>query len=93
MHASDKETLKKTWNGLPYYSLNTWLKQQFGVKTYKLSLNAGMSCPNRDGTIGYGGCIFCSEGGSGEFAAGGFSAANGNLPDIRSQIDAARLLV
>ncbi len=93
MHASDKETLKKTWNGLPYYSLNTWLKQQFGAKTYKLSLNAGMSCPNRDGTIGYGGCIFCSEGGSGEFAAGGFSAANGNLPDIRSQIDAARLLV
>lgn len=40
----------------------------FGEKVYRLSLNAGMSCPNRDGTLGLGGCAFCSEGGSGDFA-------------------------
>lgn len=61
-------TPEKDWDGLPYYSMNTWLKQLFGTKAYKLSLDGGMTCPNRDGTAGYGGCIFCSEGGSGDFA-------------------------
>lgn len=51
-----------------YYSLNQYLKEQFGEKIYKLSLDGGMTCPNRDGTLGTKGCIFCSEGGSGEFA-------------------------
>lgn len=51
-----------------YRDLNHYLKEQFGEKAYKLSLNGGMTCPNRDGTLGWGGCIFCSEGGSGEFA-------------------------
>lgn len=50
-------------------TLSDYLKEQFGEKIYKLSLNANMTCPNRDGKIGYGGCIFCSEGGSGEFCA------------------------
>ena len=45
------------------------LKAKFGTKIYKLSLSSGCTCPNRDGTIGTGGCTFCSEGGSGEFAA------------------------
>ena len=52
-----------------YYSLNDYLKRRFGQKVYKLSLNGGMTCPNRDGTIGNNGCIFCSAGGSGDFAA------------------------
>ena len=52
-----------------YYSLNQYLRDRFGCKVYKLSLNAGLTCPNRDGTLGTGGCIFCSRGGSGEFAA------------------------
>lgn len=52
-----------------YKTLNDEMKKQFGTKVYKLSLSTGCSCPNRDGTLGYGGCIFCSEGGSGEFAA------------------------
>ena len=52
-----------------YYSLDSYIKQTFGEKLYKLALNGGMSCPNRDGTLGRGGCIFCSEGGSGDFAA------------------------
>ncbi|MCI8599767.1 MAG: TIGR01212 family radical SAM protein [Lachnospiraceae bacterium] len=53
----------------PYSSLNDALKQRYGEKVYKLTLNIGCSCPNRDGTLGTGGCIFCSKGGSGEFAA------------------------
>ena len=53
-----------------YYSLNRYLRETFGEKVYKLALDAGMTCPNRDGTIGTGGCIFCSAGGSGDFAEG-----------------------
>lgn len=57
------------WGEKPYYSLDYALKQQFGEKIYKLTLQTGCTCPNRDGTLGTGGCIFCSAGGSGEFAA------------------------
>ena len=52
-----------------YYALDTYLQNTFGQKVYKLALDGGMSCPNRDGTLGTGGCIFCSAGGSGDFAA------------------------
>lgn len=48
--------------------LNDYLRGTFGMKVYKIALNGGFTCPNRDGTIGTGGCIFCSAGGSGEFA-------------------------
>lgn len=51
-----------------YYSLNQYLKDTFGCKVYRIAINGGFSCPNRDGKIGYGGCIFCSGGGSGDFA-------------------------
>ena len=57
------------WNGKPYHSLDYMLRERFGEKVYKVTLNGGMSCPNRDGKIGRRGCIFCSEGGSGDFAA------------------------
>ncbi len=56
------------WLGKPYYSLDAYLKETFGEKVYKLSLDGGMTCPNRDGTCGDRGCIFCSAGGSGDFA-------------------------
>ena len=49
-------------------SLNEYLRDRFGCKVYKIALNGGFTCPNRDGTLGIGGCIFCSAGGSGEFA-------------------------
>lgn len=52
-----------------YYSLNDYLKNKYGHKLYKISLNGGCTCPNRDGTCGTRGCIFCSQGGSGDFAA------------------------
>ena len=48
-----------------YRTLNAHYQQRFGCKVYKLSIDAGFTCPNRDGTIGTGGCIFCSEAGSG----------------------------
>ncbi len=56
------------WHGKPYYSLDAYCKNTYGEKLYKIALNAGLSCPNRDGTLGVGGCIFCSAGGSGDFA-------------------------
>lgn len=66
-----------------YYSLNEYLKSTFGEKVYKISLNGGMTCPNRDGTIDTRGCIFCSRGGSGEFAASA-------ILDIKNQIEQAK---
>ncbi|UWG98176.1 TIGR01212 family radical SAM protein [Dehalobacter sp. DCM] len=51
-----------------YHTLNEHLREVFGEKVIKVSLDAGLSCPNRDGTLGSGGCIFCSEMGSGDFA-------------------------
>ena len=56
------------WGEKPYYSLDFYLKETFGQKIYKLALDAGMTCPNRDGTLDTRGCIFCSKGGSGDFA-------------------------
>ncbi|MGL5440554.1 MAG: TIGR01212 family radical SAM protein [Filifactoraceae bacterium] len=53
---------------MEFYSLNKFLKERFDDKVIKLSLDGGFSCPNRDGTLGYEGCIFCSEEGSGEFS-------------------------
>ena len=58
----------KTWLDKRYCSLDWWLKQTFHEKVYRISLNGGMTCPNRDGTLDTRGCIFCSRGGSGEFA-------------------------
>ena len=62
--------MKGPWDERPYHSLDWELKRLYRKKLYKLSLNGGMSCPNRDGSKGTGGCIFCSGGGSGEFASG-----------------------
>lgn len=56
------------WHGKPYYSADAWCKNQLSRKCYKIALNAHMTCPNRDGTLGVRGCIFCSAGGSGDFA-------------------------
>ena len=70
----------------PYYSLNTYLKKTYGEKLYKLALNAGMTCPNRDGTLDTRGCIFCSAGGSGDFA-------ENPQVSITKQIEAAKLRV
>ena len=59
---------QKRWGERRYYSLDYELKNTFGEKVYKITLNGGMTCPNRDGRCGTGGCIFCSAKGSGDFA-------------------------
>src|SRR5690554_304542 len=59
-------------DGKRYNTLNSELKRIFGEKVMKLSLDGGFTCPNRDGTLGTRGCIFCSEEGSGEFAGSRF---------------------
>ena len=68
-----------------YISFSDAMRARFGTKVYRLSLQSGCTCPNRDGTIGTGGCTFCSEGGSGDFAA--------PLLPVGEQIAAARKLV
>ncbi len=57
------------WGDKPYYSLNYYLRELYGEKIYKIAIDGGFTCPNRDGKIGTKGCIFCSEGGSGDFAS------------------------
>lgn len=68
------------------YTFNRYMRELFGEKIYRLALNPGTGCPNRDGTVGVGGCSFCSAGGSGEFAP------EGTLP-ISTQISQAKELV
>ena len=58
---------KYTLDNKRYHTLNYFYKTKFGTKVFKVSLNGGFSCPNLDGTLGYGGCIYCSKTGSGEF--------------------------
>lgn len=69
MKADSLSITPQCWGDKRYYSLDYYLKNTFGEKVYRLSLNGGMTCPNRDGTLGSRGCIFCSAGGSGDFAA------------------------
>ncbi len=63
------DDLKKLFGGMRYRSVSTYLKDKFGEKTIKLAIDGGFTCPNRDGAKGTGGCIFCSDSGSGEFAS------------------------
>lgn len=70
----------------PYRDLNTYLRQRFGKKIYKISLSTPFTCPNRDGTLGTKGCLFCSASGSGNFAAAG------NLP-LEKQLEEGKARV
>lgn len=63
------EKMPDFFEGRRFYSADTWLKKHFGEKTIKLAIDGGFTCPNRDGTKGVGGCTFCSDSGSGEFAS------------------------
>lgn len=69
-----------------FFTLNEYCKQTFGDKVYRLSLNGGMSCPNRDGTLSFGGCTFCSEGGSGDFAADYNASISAQITDAKTRI-------
>lgn len=69
-----------------YYSLNEYCKQTFGEKIYRLSLNGGMTCPNRDGKLSTGGCTFCSEGGSGDFASNYNVSVSAQIEEAKKRI-------
>lgn len=70
-----------------YTSYNNYLKEKYGRKIYKIALNIGCTCPNRDGTIGRNGCIFCSAGGSGEFAGNPLATVTEQINEGRRLID------
>lgn len=77
---------KRMWKDKRYHSIDSYIQEKYGYKMYKLALNGGMTCPNRDGTAGNKGCIFCSKGGSGDFAAHPNQS-------ITEQIDEAKTLI
>ena len=76
----------KHWGEKRFYSLDYYIKQTFGEKLYKISLDGGMTCPNRDGTLGTRGCIFCSAGGSGDFASNRTLSIKEQIAQGKSQI-------
>lgn len=69
-----------------YYSLNEYYKRKYGKKVYRLAISGGMTCPNRDGTIGERGCIFCSAGGSGEFASSAGLSVGEQLEEAKHRV-------
>ena len=71
-----------------YTTLNDHYRAKFGCKVYKLSIDGGFTCPNRDGRVGFGGCIFCSAAGSGEFAAGENSSVAAQLEQAKARVSA-----
>lgn len=70
-----------------YKTLNEHYQRLFGCKVYKLSIDAGFTCPNRDGTVGVGGCIFCSADGGGEFAEKGCCSIKQQLENARKRVE------
>lgn len=74
---------RRLWNNKPYNNLDYYMKNAYGRKIYKIAINTGLSCPNRDGNIDTRGCIFCSMGGSGEFAVG----MDEEHPTVASQLE------
>lgn len=63
-----RQKISTQWQGQRYYSLQAFLKNTYSYRPKKISVNCGFTCPNRDGTLDHRGCIFCSAGGSGDFA-------------------------
>lgn len=77
---------QEKWLDKPYYSLDAYMKYTYGQKVYKIAVDAGLTCPNRDGTLGERGCIFCSAGGSGDFAV---PIAGGSRQDGQNSVGAS----
>lgn len=69
-----------------YQTFNEYCRKRFGCKIYKLALDGGFTCPNRDGTVGTGGCIFCSGAGSGEFAATRIGTPEDQIAEAKSRV-------
>ena len=75
--------MTREWNGKRYHTLNHFLRNKFGEKVFKISLDGGFSCPNRDGTISKGCCLFCSESGSWDFAGDRDFSISKQFEDIK----------
>lgn len=79
--------MKKDWNGKRYNTLNGFLREKFnGEKTYKISLDGGFTCPNRDGKVARGGCTFCSARGSGDFAGDRIMSITEQFHDVKKMM-------
>ena len=78
---------KYTLDNKRYHTLNYFYKNKFGIKVFKLSLNAGFTCPNLDGTKGYGGCIYCSKTGSGEFGGDKLKSLTEQVSDMKKIVN------
>ena len=78
--------ISRRWGEKRYYSLDHFLRKEYGEKVYKITLNGGMTCPNRDGRVGTGGCIFCSAKGSGDFAGPAAMPISGQLARGKLQL-------
>lgn len=73
----------ESWGGKRYHTLNSFLREKFGDKVFKISIDGGFTCPNRDGKVSKGGCIFCSEQGSGDFAGNRIKSISTQFEDIK----------
>ena len=78
---------KYTLDNKRYHTLNYYYKNKFGIKVFKLSLNGGFTCPNLDGTKGYGGCIYCSKTGSGEFGGNILDSLTKQVEDMKKIVN------
>ncbi|MBS7345765.1 MAG: TIGR01212 family radical SAM protein [Caryophanon sp.] len=74
-------------DGKRYYTWNRYLRNEFGKKVYKVALDAGFDCPNRDGTVAFGGCTFCSAAGSGDFAGNKVDPIAVQFAEIKAKME------
>ncbi len=81
MHSKDKAC---QWSGKPYNFWGDYLFEKYGTRVLKLPINAGLSCPNRDGTTGYNGCIFCAEDGSASPTTSGIIDITGQMENAKN---------
>lgn len=79
--------MRETWGDKRYQSINYFLREKFGQKVFKISLDGGFSCPNRDGTVSHGGCVFCSERGSGDFAGNRCFSISKQFEDVKKVME------
>lgn len=73
----------RQWGDKRFNALNHHLREEFGTKVFKVALNAGFTCPNRDGTLGMGGCAFCSSSGSGDFAGDRYRSISEQFQQVK----------
>lgn len=80
------ETSGRRWGMKRYHTFNAHLRQIFGEKVFKVPLDVGFTCPNRDGTLGYGGCVYCSERGSGDFAGDALYSITAQFTQVKERM-------